>query len=203
MAHSETLREALVDEVKDLYHAEKQLTKALPKLAKAATHTDLRTAFEAHLDETHEHVSRLEQVFDLLDEKAKAKPCAGMAGIVEEGSETIGELDKGPLLDARLVAAAQRAEHYEMAAYGTLIAWAHTLGLDDVAALLQETLEEEKAADEKLSSLAESELNSEAAGPEGASEEEEEEKDETVAMPRPAGRTASGRISKVAVRRRR
>ncbi len=169
-----TLHEMLVDEIKDLYHAEKQLTKALPKLAKAATHEDLRAAFESHLEETREHVSRLEEVFAALDEPVKAKPCAGMAGIIEEGSDLLQEDAEASVLDAGLIAAAQRAEHYEIGAYGTCIAWARLLGHGEVAALLEETLEEEKAADEKLSALAESEIN-EAAVAEGRAEDEEQE----------------------------
>lgn len=203
MPQSETLRTALIDEIKDLYHAEKQLTKALPKLAKTASHDELRAAFEKHLEETQEQVSRLEQVFDLLDEKPKAKPCRGMAGIIEEGSEIISELDKGPVLDACLIASAQRAEHYEIAAYGTVVAWAQALELDDVATLLQQTLEEEKATDEKLTSLAESDVNSLASAPEG---EEAEEEEEEMAAPRMGARrsaTPSGRAASASPARRR
>ena len=173
-----TLHEMLVDEIKDLYHAEKQLTKALPKLAKAATHEDLRAAFESHLEETREHVSRLEEVFAALDEPVKAKPCAGMAGIIEEGSDLLQEDAEASVLDAGLIAAAQRAEHYEIGAYGTCLAWARLLGHGEVAALLEETLEEEKAADEKLSALAESEIN-EAAVAEGRAEDQEAEENES------------------------
>ena len=159
------LKELFVDELRDLYHAEKQLVKALPKLAKAASAPDLRKAFESHLKETEGQVSRLEQVFELLEETPRAKPCAGIAGIVEEGSDLIKEhgKDKGPALDAGLIAGGQRAEHYEMAAYGTLKAWAEALGHEDVADLLQATLDEEKAADEKLSQLAEAGINEAAA----------------------------------------
>ncbi|HUE89193.1 MAG TPA: ferritin-like domain-containing protein [Vicinamibacterales bacterium] len=169
-----TLHEMLVDEIRDLYHAEKQLTKALPKMAKAASHEDLREAFEMHLEETREQVTRLEEVFDALGEKVKAKPCAGMAGIIEEGNDTMKEDAEGAVLDAALIAAAQRAEHYEIGAYGTCAEWARLLGLDDVVALLETTLEEEKAADKKLTALAESEINK-AAVAEGQSDEEEEE----------------------------
>ncbi|MFN2445498.1 MAG: ferritin-like domain-containing protein [Vicinamibacterales bacterium] len=182
MAQSETLRDKMLDELKDLYHAEKQLIKALPKLAKAATHGDLRSAFETHLEETQGHVSRLEEAFELLDEKVKAKPCAGMAGIIEEGADTIKESDKGPVLDACLVASAQRAEHYEMAAYGTVIAWAKVLGQDDLASLLEQTLDEEKATDEKLSALAESDVNQQAAGGEESEASEEEDEPELVGI---------------------
>ena len=169
-----TLHDMFVDEIKDLYHAEKQLTKALPKMAKAATHEDLREAFEMHLEETREQVTRLEEVFEALGEKVKAKPCAGMAGILEEGKDTMDEDAEGAVMDAALIAAAQRAEHYEIGAYGTCVEWARLLGLDEVSSLLETTLEEEKAADKKLTALAESEIN-QAAVAEGESDEEEEE----------------------------
>ena len=169
-----TLHELLVDEIKDLYHAEKQLIKALPKMAKAATHEDLREAFESHLEETREQVSRLEEVFAALEEPVKAKTCDGMAGIIKEGNALMEEDADGSVLDAGLIAAAQRAEHYEIGAYGVCVAWARLLGLGDVVSLLEQTLEEEKSADEKLSALAESEIN-QAAVAEGREEEEEEE----------------------------
>ena len=168
-----TLHEMLVDEIKDLYHAEKQLTKALPKLAKAATHDDLREAFEMHLEETQEQITRLEEVFEALGEKVKAKPCAGMAGIIEEGSDVMKEDADGAVLDAALIAAAQRAEHYEIGAYGTCIEWARLMGHNEVVNLLEQTLAEEKAADKKLTMLAESEIN-QAALAEGGHEVEED-----------------------------
>jgi ferritin-like metal-binding protein YciE len=168
-----TLHEMLVDEIKDLYHAEKQLTKALPKMAKAASHEDLREAFETHMEETQEHLVRLEEVFEALGEKVKAKNCPGMAGIIEEGSASIQEGEKGAVLDAVLIAAAQRAEHYEIGAYGTCAEWARLMGHSEVVALLEETLNEEKAADKKLTALAEGEINA-AAVSEGAEEDEEE-----------------------------
>ena len=159
MAEPMTLQDALIDEVRDLYHAEKQLVKALPRMAKAATSDALRDAIESHLAETETQVSRLEQVFDLLEEKPRAKMCAGMAGIIEEGSDLLKEGGGDAVLDAGIIAAAQRAEHYEIAAYGTTAAWAEALGLGEVADLLRETLDEEKAADEKLSALAEAGIN--------------------------------------------
>lgn len=154
-----TLREAFVNEIKDLYHAEKQLVRALPKLSKSAANSDLREALDAHLEETEQHVSRLEEVFEHLDERVKAKACAGMAGIVEEGSEILAEEFDDDVMDAAIIAAAQRAEHYEIAAYGTAAAWAEALGLTEVADLLGRTLEEEKAADQKLTQLAEKGIN--------------------------------------------
>lgn len=159
MAQMRTLHDALVDEIRDLYHAEKQLVKALPKMAKATSNSELRTAIEAHLAETEDQVTRLEEVFELLDLKPRAKACAGMAGILEEGSDVLEEDAEEAVLDAMIIASAQRAEHYEIAAYGTAAAWAEGLGLQQVAKLLQTTLAEEKAADTKLSALAESGIN--------------------------------------------
>ena len=176
---AENLREALVEEIRDLYNAEKQLVKALPKMAKGAESDELRDAFEKHLEETEGQVTRLEQVFDLLGEKPRGKHCAGMAGIVEEGSEKLQEDMEGSVLDACLIASAQKVEHYEIGAYGTAIAWAEALGLNEVCDVLNETLEEEKAADEKLSALAESGINQAAtAGESEDSEMEEEDEDE-------------------------
>jgi ferritin-like metal-binding protein YciE len=151
---SETLRDAFVDELRDTYDAEKQLIKALPKLAKAATDPKLRAAFDGHLLQTQEHAARLEQVFGLIDEKVRGKHCEGMAGIIAEGKSILEEDFEGATLDACLIAAGQRAEHYEMAAYGVLASWARVMNLDEAAELLEETLQEEKAADEKLSALA-------------------------------------------------
>ena len=137
MAEMNTLRDSLIDEIKDLYNAEKQLTKALPKLAKNATNPELRDALESHLDETNEQISRLEQIFELLDEKPRGKHCAGMAGIIEEGNNMLEEDAEGAVLDASIIAAGQRAEHYEMAAYGTCVAWANARRLARADPLLQ------------------------------------------------------------------
>jgi len=163
MAAASTLHDAFIDELRDAYDAEKQLTKALPKLAKAASSSELRSVFEKHLEETRGHVTRLEQVFESIDEPAKSKHCEGIAGIVEEGKSILDEDFEGTTMDACLVAAGQRAEHYEMAAYGTLVAWARAMGHVEAADLLQQTLEEEKAADRKLTALAEDGINQDAA----------------------------------------
>ena len=168
-----TLRDSLVDEVKDMYNAEKQLTKALPKLAKAASSEELRTAIENHLEETRNQVAKLERVFELLDETVRGKHCAGMAGIIEEGSDVLEEDFEDAVMDACIIAAAQKAEHYEISSYGTMIAWAEALELTDVAGILNEILAEEKAADEKLSAMAETGINEAATA--GESDEEEEE----------------------------
>jgi len=178
MAETQTLHDAFLDELKDAYDAEKQLTKALPKLAKASSSSELRQAFEDHLEETNGHVEKLEQVFQGLNEKAKGKHCDGIAGIIDEGKNVMEEDFEGATLDAVLIAAGQRAEHYEIAAYGTLVAWAKVMGHNDAADLLQEILDEEKAADEKLNAIAESGINEQAAsgahGEEGDEEDEEE-----------------------------
>jgi ferritin-like metal-binding protein YciE len=144
-------------------------------MAKAATSPDLRTAFESHLEETRGQIDRLEQVFGLLDERVKGKRCEGIAGIVEEGSSAMGEDFDEATMDAVLIASGQRAEHYEMAAYGTLVAWAQALGEAEAAGLLDQTLNEEKAADEKLTNLAEGGINQQAADAGGEEDDEEEE----------------------------
>lgn len=172
MAEAGTLHDAFIDELRDTYDAEKQLTKALPKLAKAATDAKLRAAFETHLQETQGQIARLEQVFESLDEKVRGKHCDGIAGIIEEGKSIMEEDFDETTMDACLIAAGQRAEHYEMAAYGTLVAWAQAMGHAGAARLLQQTLDEEKAADKKLSGLAEGGINQVAADAAHADEEE-------------------------------
>lgn len=158
---AEGLRELYIDELKDIYNAENQLVKALPKMAKAASSQELRQGFEEHLEQTKGHVQRLEQIFQKLEEGPKGKKCKGMEGLVEEGSEVMAEDFEGSLMDAALIGAAQRVEHYEIAAYGTVCAFAEELGEDEHAELLKETLEEEKETDEKLTKLAE-QINAEA-----------------------------------------
>jgi len=149
------LTEIFVTELKDLYDAEKQITEALPKLAEAAENGELRSAFENHLTETEGQIGRLEEVFEIFDEEPRRKKCKGMEGLLEEGEEMIDD-EEG---DAGLIAAAQKVEHYEIAAYGTLITWAKLLGKNDAAKLLEQSLHEEKAADEKLTEVAQSAVN--------------------------------------------
>lgn len=161
MAGLATLRDALIDEIRNLYSAEQQLLVALPKLVKAASNADLREDLVSHLAETSNHVIRLERVFHLLDEKTRGTFCAGMAGILEDGADMLERAD-GAVLDACIIAAAQRAEHYEMAGYGTAAAWADGLGLSDVVELLRETLAEEIGTDERLTELAETGINADA-----------------------------------------
>lgn len=155
------LKELYTEELKDIYNAENQLVKALPKLAKAASSDELRQGFEEHLKQTRGHVERLEKIFEMLGESPKGKKCAGMEGLVKEGSEVIEEGLEGAVLDAALIGAAQRVEHYEIAAYGTVIAFAETLGEDEHVSLLESTLSEEKETDEKLTELAK-QINQEA-----------------------------------------
>ena len=150
----DTLRELYVDELKDLYSAEKQLVKALPKMAKAATSSDLQSGFEEHLEQTKGHVRRLEEIFSMLGEKLGGKKCKGMEGLVSEGAEVMGDDFEDDVMDAALIAAAQRVEHYEIAGYGTVCAFATLLGESDQMELLQQTLAEEKQTDEKLTELA-------------------------------------------------
>jgi ferritin-like metal-binding protein YciE len=155
------LRDLYIDELKDIYNAENQLVKALPKLARAAASDELRQGFEEHLEQTKGHVERLEQIFQMLDESPKGKKCKGMEGLIEEGSEATQEGYEGSLLDSALIGAAQRVEHYEIAAYGTARSFAELLGENDQVSLLEETLQEEKETDEKLTELAK-QINSEA-----------------------------------------
>jgi ferritin-like metal-binding protein YciE len=167
MAKVESLRELYVDELEDLYDAEQRIVKALPKVAEAASGSELRKALQHHLEQTRGHVQRLEQIFQALGEPAKGKKCDGMKGILDEGEDAIGDVDDAAVRDAAIIAAAQRVEHYEMAAYGTVRSWAEQLGDSRSASLLEQTLEEEKAADQKLTDIAvgASNLQAEAARP--------------------------------------
>ena len=151
---NDSLKELYVEELKDLYSAENQLVKALPKMAKAASSDELRQGFEEHLEQTRGHVQRLEKVFQALEESPKGKKCKGMEGLIEEGAEVMEEEFEGSRMDAALIGAAQRVEHYEIAAYGTVCAFAKELRQTEQASLLTETLEEEKETDEKLTELA-------------------------------------------------
>lgn len=148
-----TFEELLVDELKDLYSAEKQIVRALPKIAKAAETPELEQALLHHLEETKGHVERLERIAEIVGKKLAGKKCVGMEGVLEEGSEVLDEVDEGMVRDAALISACQRVEHYEMAGYGSAREFARQLGLKEVAELLEQTLEEEKAADEKLTSI--------------------------------------------------
>ena len=167
----ESLKELYVEELKDLYSAEKQLVKALPKMAKNATNSELKQACTDHLQETEGHVERLEQIFEMLGERAGGKKCKGMEGLIEEAKELLEEDASEEVLDAGMISKAQHVEHYEMAGYGSVRTYARQLGLDEQADLLQQTLDEEAKADELLTQIAESSVNLDA---EEGSEEEEE-----------------------------
>jgi ferritin-like metal-binding protein YciE len=156
------LDELFHDTLKDIYYAEKKILMALPKMAKAAQNEDLSAAFEKHKTETEGQVDRLEQVFELIDEKPQGKKCAAIEGILDEGQEIMKEYKGSPALDAGLLSAAQAVEHYEISRYGTLRTWAEEMGLDRAAELLQQTLDQEEATDRSLTELAETVVNQEA-----------------------------------------
>jgi len=183
------LQKLLEDQVADIYYAEKQILKALPKMAKAATNDELREAFNGHLQETQGQIERLEQVFEALGLPAKGKKCPAIDGILEEGKEIMDEFADDAALDAGLVDTAQKVEHYEIATYGNLVAWATQLGHEDVASMLTETLEEEKGADEKLTEICETVVNIEADG-------EEEEEGEMADVEEGNGRSSNTSSSK-------
>jgi ferritin-like metal-binding protein YciE len=157
------LRDLFVDELRDLYSAETQLVKALPKMAKAASTPELREAIQHHLGETEEHVRRLEQIFDKLGAKPKGKKCKPIESMIEEGKEAIENAEEEATRDAAIICGGQKVEHYEMASYGCVRTWAQQLGEEDAAELLQQTLDEEGAADKKLTEIAESAVNQDAA----------------------------------------
>lgn len=179
---NKSMRQLYIDELRDLYNAETQLVKALPKMAKASSNSELRQGFEEHLRQTSEHVSRLEQIFEMLDEKPTGKKCLGMDGLVKEAAETMKEGYEDAVMDAAIIGAAQRVEHYEIAGYGTVRTLAELLGEDEHVNLLEQTLEQEKQTDEKLTRLAEG-INRQAAG---ADDEEVEESKSNSGKPRRA-----------------
>jgi ferritin-like metal-binding protein YciE len=186
----ETLRDLLIHELKDLYSAEKQLVKALPKVAKAATNEDLKAGIEQHLEETKEHVNRLEQIFEQLGTSSRGPKCKGMEGLIEESATLIEDEPDPEVLDAGLICGSQKIEHYEIAGYGCARAFAELLGEEDIMETLQQTLDEEKATDEKLTDLALSAVNVSAA--EGDSEEEEEAPSSKSNGGRTGGKAAGG-----------
>jgi ferritin-like metal-binding protein YciE len=167
----QTLEALLIEEIKDLYDAEKQLIKALPKMAKAATHAELKAGFTEHLEQTKGHVTRLEEVFEALGEKPKAKPCAAMKGLIEEGQEQTQQDAEGAIMDLMLIAAAQKVEHYEISGYGTVRAIAEAIGNDAAADLLRQTEEEEAETDSRLTEMAQELMTQVIAGGENQEEE--------------------------------
>jgi ferritin-like metal-binding protein YciE len=184
----DSLKKLLIEEVRDLYSAEKQLVKALPKMAKAASNEELASAFMQHLEETEGQVQRLEQICEILECSPGGKTCAAMKGLVEEGSEMMKEDGEASVIDAGLIACAQRVEHYEIAAYGCARTYAELLGLDDVVELLEETLTQEKVTDEKLTDLAVGVINLEAASV-GEEDDEEEIDEDQEKSPRGKGKS--------------
>jgi len=160
-----TLNDLFVETLKDLYYVEKKLVKTLPKLAKKATAPELKQAMEEHLEETETHVQRLEQIFELLDQRASAKTCEALEGLIREADEVTGEIDDEQTMDAALISSAQAVEHYEIARYGTLKRWAQVLGMKDAVKLLDQTLSEEVETDQKLTGVAEQGVNEQAAKP--------------------------------------
>ena len=188
----ETLKDLYIEELKDIYDAEHQILKGLPKMAKAATSDSLREAFEEHEDITQGQVDRLDQIFDRLGMKAKGRKCKAMEGLIEESKELLSAESDEDVLDAGLIAAAQRIEHYEIAVYGTLRTYAEQLNLDEDAELLQETLDEEKEADQKLSEIATDCVNIEAEE-EGAADGEAQEEQPEAPAKRPGSRPVSRR----------
>jgi ferritin-like metal-binding protein YciE len=173
MAGIDSLDSLFEDELKDIYDAEKQISKALPKMIKKAGADELRSAFEEHLQQTGQQIERLEQVFELLEMPARGKKCVGMQNLIKEGQEMMAEAEDDDTRDALMIAAAQKIEHYEIASYGTLRVWANLLGHEEAASLFEETLDEEKETDQRLTSIAESFVNQAAADSEGEEEEEE------------------------------
>lgn len=175
-----SLQDLFLDQLKDIYYAEKNIYKTLPKMMRKATSPALKAAFEKHHGETEGQIERLDQVFEIIDKPARGKKCPAIDGILEEGAELMEEHEPGALLDAGLAAGAQAVEHYEMARYGTLLGWANELGMTSCAKLLDETLSEEEATDEALSALAESELNPAASGDEEMENDEKSPAKRTV-----------------------
>jgi len=207
---AQTLHELFVEELRDMYDGEKRIIKALPKLAKHAQSDDLRSAFTEHLRQTEKQATRLEQVFKSIGETPRGKKCDGIIGILEEGNTAMEELEEGPVLDAALIAGAQKVEHYEIASYGTLAHFAELMGHDRAKELLGTTLDEEKAADEKLNAIATSEVNREALMSGGEDEDEMEDEESprgrrsgsmAMANERARGRSSSARGRKGSRRR--
>jgi ferritin-like metal-binding protein YciE len=200
MAAPTTMAELYVEELKDLYSAENQILKALPKMIKAATNGDLKTAFQTHLQQTETHVQRLETILKALDESPKGKMCHGMQGVIEEGAELIGEAPPAPILDVGLISAAQHVEHYEIAGYGSVREWADQLGHADQAKALQQTLDEEIKTDKLLTQLAQS-LNPDAERKTADTKHKPELADKSPSSTKPAGSTSKAPAATNAARR--
>lgn len=193
MAKTATMNDLFLDEIRDLYDAEKQLTKALPKMAKAASSEELQAAIEDHLQQTQGHVDRLEEIFEALGEKGTGKKCAAMSGLIKEGEEIVSEFDEGALRDAGIIAAAQKVEHYEISGYGSARTHAQMLGHTEAVSRLEETLKEEKEADSKLNEIAEQMVNEEAMSAGGGNSSPGNGSSKTRSKSAPKTRTAGGR----------
>jgi ferritin-like metal-binding protein YciE len=202
MASLDSLEELLQEELKDIYDAERQLTKALPKLVKKASAGELQDAFEEHLRQTRQHVERLEQAFEQMGMPVRGKKCEGMQHLIAEGDEMIADAEDDATRDAVMIAAAQKVEHYEIASYGTIRTWANLLGKHDVAALMEDTLEEEKETDQRLTSIAESFVNEAAAQGDDEQEDARPARNRKTAGARRAA-TTNARRQQAADRKRR
>lgn len=189
-----TADDLFLDELKDIYSAEKQAIRVYPKLAKAISSPELKEALQTHLEQTKSQLERLDRVFEILEKRSSGKTCEGMKGLIEEGQEHAEEIEQGPVRDAALIGAAQRMEHYEIAAYGTIIAFAKATGQDEIAQLLSETLEEEKATDQKLTEVSDS-VNQQAIS-EGEDEESEGEDDKEKTPAKKSAKKSSSKSSK-------
>ena len=192
MPSNSGLEEILMEEMRDILDAERQLTKALPRLARAASNEQVRAMFQEHLEVTRQQIERLTEGFAVLGGKPRASACEAMRGLVQEAQELIEKLDKGPTLDAALIGAAQKVEHYEIASYGTARTWASRLGQEQLAQLLEQTLEEEKSTDQRLTELAEELVNPMAEQEEGEGEDEGEEGEEGEEQPQSRRRSSGG-----------
>jgi ferritin-like metal-binding protein YciE len=188
----ETAQDLFIDELKDIYSAEKQAVRAYPRLAKVVQSEDLKEALEEHLEQTKQHVERLDRVFEILEARSGGKTCEGMEGLLKEAATHVEEIEKGPILDAALIGALQRVEHYEIASYGTVATLAEAMGQNEIHELLAETLQEEKDTDEKLTEISES-VNTEAIG---QAEENEEEQEEEQRPPRKSASKSSKKKSR-------
>lgn len=201
MAGIDSLESLFQDELKDIYDAEKQITKALPKMIKKAGADELRAAFEEHLQQTEQQIQRLEEVFEQLGMPARGKKCIGMQNLLKEGAEMMAEAEDDDTRDALMIAAAQKVEHYEIATYGTLRVWANLLGHEESAALFEETLEEEKETDQRLTAIAESFVNQAAADTDDAGDEDEEESTPVARSQRMPARGAAAATKQAAADR--
>jgi ferritin-like metal-binding protein YciE len=190
-----TIQDLFLDELKDIYSAEKQAIRSYPRIAKAASSDELKQALQKHLEQTKGQLERLDKAFEILEKRAGGKTCEAMKGLLEEAAEAVEEIERGPVLDVAIIAAAQRMEHYEIAAYGTVATLAEAMGQTEIQQLLAETLQEEKETDELLTGVAQS-VNAEALGQTGGEEDDEEAEDEEVKAPKATAKKATKSAAK-------